>query len=339
MNYRDASLALWLQNNNKIYIPSQCDIDLTNSCNQSCYYCISAKFRNQQHIRTFAEYEQLLFKLNTWRYHSPNSVGTFQAVAFSGGGEPTLFHNYEKLIEKSIDYGFLTALTTNGIHLESLLTIDPTKLRKMNWIGVDLDAGNNSTYEIIRNSKISNAFDTVIKNARNARKLELPVDFKVLLNEYNSSEKELGDIFKIAKDVNIRQIYFRPAVLNNAAFDITPNLRQVITDLGKKFDVSCFVNITKTICRTYSRCYQMFNFPSFCADGNIYACCDFKGNPNFSIGNWIAGDFRDNWLSPAHIAVYDAIDTHRCPPCRNNQSNNNVEACLQDPQQLGVLHI
>ena len=340
MNYRDASLAHWMNNQSKIYIPSQCDIDLTNKCNQECYYCITNEFRHEQPVTPkYQAFEKLLQQLNTWREHSPNSVGTMQSITFSGGGEPTLLKGYENLIEQSIDYGFFTSLTTNGVLLNKLFEIDINKLRKMNWIGVDIDAGNPETYEKIRQSKTKDAFHKVLTNVRLARKLKLPVDFKVLVGEYNSSKKELQDIFRTANLVNIRMIYFRPVILANEAFDITAKMRQEITYFGEKYNVRFRINTTKTSERSYNRCHQMFNFPSFCADGNIYACCDHKGYDNFNIGTWdTIEDFRDSWLDSNHRAVYKRINTAFCPPCRSNSSNNNTQACLDDNTLLSVLH-
>jgi len=341
MNYRDASLAHWmLCTPKKVYIPSQCDIDLTNKCNQACYYCISEEFRKEHPVTPkYKEFEELLKKLYTWREHSPLSTGTMQSIAFSGGGEPTLLKGYEKLIEQSIDYGFFTSLTTNGVLLDKLLSIDDNKLRKMNWIGVDIDAGNPITYEKIRRSKTKDAFSKVMLNVQTARNMGLPVDFKILLGEYNSTNKELHDIFSIAQIVNIRMIYFRPVILANQSHHITAGMMKHMSFLGEKFSVKFKVNTTKTAERSYSICHQMFNFPSFCADGNIYACCDHKGYDNFKIGEWNnSSDFREDWLNNNHRAVYNNINTAFCPPCRSNTSNNNTQACLDDPTLLSCLH-
>ena len=83
----------------------------------------------------------------------------------------------------------------------------------------------------------------------------------------------------------------------------------------------------------------MFQFPVFCADGNIYVCCDNKGNPNFAIGRWDKDDFRDAWLSQRHFDVYNAIDTKLCPPCRPNYSNIKIQKILDDPSLMEVLYI
>ena len=193
--YHHASIVHWFENKNiKSILPTNVDIDLTNKCNQNCYYCISADFRESYPVQQkYTTYIKLISRLNTWRKHSPDSYGTLHAITFSGGGEPTLLKGYEKVIEYAIDCGFLVSLTTNGTLLDKLYKHVPIdKLKKLNWIGVDIDAGNPLTYESIRNSQTPNMFFKVVNNVIELRKLGVPVDFKVLTNEYNTSENDIN---------------------------------------------------------------------------------------------------------------------------------------------------
>ena len=50
--YHNASLVHWLTNNQrKTIIPAQIDIDLTNICNQDCFYCNSKEFRDASPVQ------------------------------------------------------------------------------------------------------------------------------------------------------------------------------------------------------------------------------------------------------------------------------------------------
>jgi radical SAM protein with 4Fe4S-binding SPASM domain len=82
----------------------------------------------------------------------------------------------------------------------------------------------------------------------------------------------------------------------------------------------------------------MFQFASFAANGKIYTCCDFKGDSRLEIGNWMEGDFRDDWINERHIDVYNSINTHLCPPCRPNKNNIEIQQCLDDPLMLSKLN-
>ena len=105
--YNVAELVHWMQNPNKTLLPAQVDIDLTNSCNQNCYYCNSADHRARLPVqKKYTEYIDLLDRLAGWRAHSPDSYGTTHTVTYPGGGEPTVLTGYEHVIEHTIDLGF-----------------------------------------------------------------------------------------------------------------------------------------------------------------------------------------------------------------------------------------
>jgi len=103
--YQYAELVHWMKNQDTMKIlPAQVDIDLTNVCNQDCYYCNSADFRAEKPVqKKYTEYIALLDQLATWRAHTPNSYGTTHTITYPGGGEPTVLVNYERVIEHTID--------------------------------------------------------------------------------------------------------------------------------------------------------------------------------------------------------------------------------------------
>jgi len=339
-SYHNASLAHWMLNaDKKKYIPSQIDIDLTNNCNQDCYYCISLQFRKKYTgHQPYTKYINLIDQLNNWRQHSPDSYGTLHAITFAGGGEPTLLKNYEKVLEKAIDCGFLISLTTNGTLLEKIFNIPIPKIQMMNWVGIDIDAGNLETYEKIRRSKTAGMFDRAVNNATELRKVGVPVDFKLLADENNTSKDEIYCMFELGKKVGIRMIYYRPVILEPGIFNITPKIVQHIKNASQKYNIPYKINLTKNLERNYSKCHQMFQFPSFCADGQIYACCDNKGNDHFKIGTWLDNDFRDQWQDKTHWEVYNNINTHFCQPCRPNINNIEIQNILNDHSKLGILN-
>jgi sulfatase maturation enzyme AslB (radical SAM superfamily) len=342
--YQHAEIVHWFKNQNiKKFIPSSVDIDLTNICNQDCFYCNSADHRREKPIqKNYQEFINLLDKLAAWRQHTPDSFGSLHTITYPGGGEPTVLPGYEKVLEHTVDLGFLTALTTNGTKLHKLIeNVHPDKIRKMAWIGIDIDAGEEELYEKIRRSLTKTSpFNKVMQHARELVSMGVNVDFKILLCEYNSTLPALENIFRKTKEVGVRLLYIRPAVLNGQAFPITPELLSLFENLGNKYSVQVKVNQTKYLPRNYNRCHQMFQFPVFCADGEIYTCCDNKGVANFSIGRWDQGDFRsDVWLSKRHYEVYNNISTHLCHPCRPNAANIQIQEIMNNPALLEKLYL
>lgn len=307
-------------------LPWQVDIDLTNLCNQDCYYCNSADFRaaSPKTGLTVQDYLTLIDRLATW-HQQAKTTGTIANVIFSGGGEPTLFKGYEKIVAAAIDAGFYVAMNTNGVHLDRLLSIGSPRLSKMAYLGLDIDAGNLATYEQIRRTKSKHSiFDRVRAAAARLVEHGAPLDVKVLLLPENTSTDELDSIFRYAADVRARSIHFRPGVVNGVAYPVTPLLETTIANLSAAYSVNAAVHTERHEKRNYKRCHQMFLFPSFCADGNLYLCCEYKGQEAFKLCSWV-DDFRTEWCSPKHREIYNRVNVVFCKPCRPNATNNKLE--------------
>lgn len=330
-------ISRWLQGQipGKI-LPWQIDLDTTNICNQSCYYCNTEQFRNDNPVYQSKEkYVELLDNLANWRKFDPNVFGTTSNVIFSGGGEPTLLPGYEDVIEKSIDSGFATAINTNGTKLKRLLKIDYEKISRMAYIGLDIDSGNPDTYEQIRRSKMSTSpFDDIKKTAKELGKIGAPLDIKALLMPENTSQSELNSIFEYARDVNARAVHLRPMVLDNKSFQLSDEIRLFINRASEIYRVKVELALGRYETREYSRCHQFFLFPSFCADGKIYLCCEYKGRPDVCLGSWVEDDWRDLWCSDKHKQMYDNFRTAFCKPCRPNTTNNNIQRAFIDPKSV-----
>lgn len=323
-------LARWLKDpGNTQMLPWQVDIDTSNICNQDCYYCNSKEFRDRESKQLPLDpYINLVDKLSRWRVDYPNTIGTINGIIYSGGGEPTLIPGFERLLEKTIDCGFLTALNTNGTKLEKLLEISPEKLKKMAYIGLDLDSADSITYENIRRSfDKKNVFDKVKISAAKLGSLNVPIDIKILLMDQNTTDKELNLLFQYAVDVNARSLHCRPVVLNNDIFKITQELQDKINNLSIKYGVKTVTSISRYEKRQYTKCHQLFLFPSFSADGNIYLCCEYKGRQDLKLGSWIDSDndWRKSWGSQKHQDIYNKFLTHFCKPCRPNKMNNQIQ--------------
>ena len=341
--YQFAELVHWMQNKDSMTIlPAQVDIDLTNVCNQDCYYCNSAEFRAKEPVqKKYTEYIDLLDKLAGWRAHSPRSYGTTHTITYPGGGEPTVLTGYEKVIEHTIDLGFLTSITTNGSNLDKLLSsVSVEKLRKIAWIGIDIDAGTQDLYEQIRRSLTARSlFNKVCANAQALIEAGVNVDFKCLINPLNDNYQAMDDLFDLVKRLGGRMLYFRPVIVNNQAHALTDTTLTMLEHLGQKHNVKYWVNNNKTLPRTYKKCHQMFHFPVFCANGKIYVCCEGKGDPQFELGSWDSGDFRDLWLGARHQEIYNRTNVGLCRPCRPNVNNIEIQKILDDPKQLETMYL
>jgi len=314
------------------FMPWQVDLDTTNICNQNCYYCNTADFRKAvPEFQPLDAYARLIEQLHNWRAHEPNIIGTLSNVIFSGGGEPTLLPGWETLVEQCIDCGFLVAMNTNGTNLDRLLTIPVAKLRTIAYIGVDIDSGNPETYERIRRSLSPHSpFEKVKRTAAQLGELGLNLDMKALLMPENTSPEEIRSFFQFARDVKARSVHLRPVVLEGRAFGITGEVFESIRQCEVEFGMRAVVAVGRYEPRQYKRCHQLFLFPSFSADGEIYLCCEYKGREDLCLGRWSdpSQDWRDLWCGDRHREIYHTLVTSLCKPCRPNTTNNRIEAAV-----------
>jgi sulfatase maturation enzyme AslB (radical SAM superfamily) len=181
-------------------------------------------------------------------------------------------------------------------------------------------------------------FGQVMRNAKDLVALGVNVDFKVLINQYNNNRSALEQIFQRSREVGVRLLYFRPAIINGQAYPWGNNEWEMLYELSDKYNVELKLNTSKTEKRNYTRCHQMYQFPVFCADGYIYTCCDNKGNHNFALGRWDEGDFRDLWLNDRHHSMYNTTNTQLCPPCRPNANNIQIQKIINDNSLLETLY-
>lgn len=334
--YQYAETVHFLKHPNKRRVPASVDIDLTNACNQDCYYCESSEFREHSPgQQSLNDYISLLNKLDTWAGSSDLFAGTVNTVCFSGGGEPTLFKGYEQVIKHSLDLGFRTSLITNGTNIHQLLSIDPAR---MAWVGVDMDAGSKDLYENIRKTKHQSIYQQVVESITKLSAHGVAVDIKILLNEYNCTQSALKDMFVMAQSAGARMIYFRPTVIAGQAYDFRSFI-PVIQDLSETYQLPVKMALKKFDPRTYNRCHQMYSFLIFCSDGCMYTCCENKGNDRFSLGSWTQNDFRTAWHSALHSSIYNGINTQLCPPCRSHDHNQALESLMQNPALADTLFL
>lgn len=338
MPYTDLSLKLCGKTNLPV-LPSHIDLDLTNVCNQDCFYCNSFNFRQKNLVQSsYEEYVKLLEQIFNWRKHTPFSAGTVRNINFTGGGEPTIHKDYHKIIEKAIDCNFLVSLITNGSKLDKLIDHLPDhKIKSIAWIGIDIDAGNKNTYEKIRRSLTKESlFDQVKENIACAVKKGYICDVKALLMEENTSKDELYSLFNYAKEVNARKLHIRPIVdqFTNKLFHISDDLKEMINNISKDIGIDYNLPQYRQQPRKYTKCHQMFLYPILAANGEISLCCEGRGQKRFVLGNWKTEDIRDLWFGKKHLEIYNSINTTLCPPCKPNKVNNLIQDDIDKAENL-----
>ncbi len=315
-------------------MPSRVDIDLTNVCNQDCFYCNSAEFRQKFLVSGPTPfYYRLIDQLYAWKETNPNHTGGINEVVFTGGGEPTVHKDYHKIVEYCIDKNFKVQIITNGSKLQKLVDYLPQeKIKNINWIGVDIDSAVPETYEKIRKSLTKQTlFHPMKKAVISACKKGYVCDIKVLLMEQNTSEYEIEQLFRFVQETGANKLHMRPFCdyENKKVFEVTEQMQTMIQNLSVKYNVKYNLNLARSTPRTYTKCHQMFLYPIFASNGDALVCCEGRGQKQFSIGNWMKTDVRKLWYNDKHMQIYNNTDVSLCPPCTPNKWNNAIQTLLQ----------
>jgi radical SAM protein with 4Fe4S-binding SPASM domain len=130
--------------------PISIEISPTNTCNLKCVYCSDHDLRDRQSKGVSLKKEKI-FEL----FDALKEGGT-NGVVIEGGGEPTIYSDFNSICVYAKEIGLDIGLITNGTS-----TLKPEILKIFRWIRVSLDA---STEEEFFNLKGVNCFEKVLSN-------------------------------------------------------------------------------------------------------------------------------------------------------------------------------
>lgn len=143
--------------------PITADIFLTNTCNNYCQYCTYGRWQELKKKPRYVKYDDFVKYVNILL-----DLGV-KGIILTGGGEPTINPDFDKITEylevNNINYG----INTNFNILKKI---------RPNFLKVSLDATNRDEYKRIRGV---DAYNNVMKNIRTYRKWQTENDVKTKL--------------------------------------------------------------------------------------------------------------------------------------------------------------
>ena len=185
-------------------VPRQVSIALTNRCDLACAHCYAPKSR-----------AQLRFDVVTRWLAELDSTGAL-GVGF-GGGEPTLYPEFERLCQHvARETRLSVSFTTHGHHIDDVLA---ERLRgSVHFVRVSMD-GVGATYESIRRRSFA-AFLTRLEYVRSISRFGI----NVVINE--RTLPDLDDVAIVAADVGACELSLLPQVPVRGVAAIPPDTSQ-----------------------------------------------------------------------------------------------------------------
>lgn len=208
-------------------------IEITNTCNLLCDFCIKNKRNNK--FMSINEFEIILKKLK----------GLTNYLYFHVLGEPLLHPKINELIDLATSYGYKINITTNGYLIGKIIDN-----KNINMINISLHSYNEK-YNIPLDSYLTNIFK-VVDNLINNNTL---VNLRLWVNnKYNN------DIIK-----QINEYYHTNIKLEKCTIK-----KNLYLDFNKNF---IWPDLNNNYYNELGKCYGLITHFGILVDGTIIPCC------------------------------------------------------------------
>lgn len=307
--------------------PITMEIDLTNKCNHKCVFCFYA-----EHIST--DNSTLETEILKERITEMAKLGC-KGISFTGGGEPTLHHNFKEILEHTHKNCIDCGLITNGSVVHKY--IDEI-LYNLKWIRISLAGGNSNSYKEVQGV---DQFDKVIKNIillsneKKNRNSNLNIGIRVLVTQNNINSLE--NLIEILKDTSINYIQLAPDMFtnDNGEFWNSENTQNIFKKINKILEVNNIMQLTTGYLNHQnhldyvSTCYAHFFQGALTAEGNLIFCKNARDKTKFVIGNIYEKTFSEIWDDQVTKNLESHIKPSNCGLfCKCMQLNVSMQESL-----------
>jgi len=332
--------------------PITLELHLSNICDHHCPFCT---FRDSVHksLERNATFPLELID-NIIRDSKKMHI---KAIVYSGGGEPLLYSNFIKVVEKFSSINIDQGLITNGSKLDDD-DILKSVIKNFSWIRVSVDAGSANVYE--RTHGTDQKFEKIINNVKRLSRLKkdlhsskprIGVSFLLTMENYN----DLIRAVEVFSETGIDYFQVKPLVMNAEERIASGNIfwKQAVFDqllalpahsktnyhvytLGFKF-----IDLLKAVNKKqFSKCHGHPFYPVITANGKIYVCCLMIGHEKLCYGeltNEIG--FYEIWTTKERPKIGNSVNVLSCPlNCKLSETNKTLEpfftANYDDPNFL-----
>ncbi|MFH1181030.1 MAG: radical SAM protein [bacterium] len=178
------------------FAPLSINLDLTTACNNQCPFCIDKLVLNTGKILDFNYLSGLIKK---W------SKDGLKSVIILGGGEPTIYPDFEKVIQLLKEHGLQIGIVTNGLQMQRIENVGDL-FREKDWIRLSLDAGTDETFQRLHLPRLKITLEKILDDVSRLKKknpkLQIGFSFLVIPGSVCSGIKladNLGEIFSAAQ--------------------------------------------------------------------------------------------------------------------------------------------
>jgi radical SAM protein with 4Fe4S-binding SPASM domain len=295
----------------EIPVPEVVEIFPTNYCNFACSHCrCEDSHGDENQYMDFGAFRRLLEEL----YQKG-----IKTLEFSGGGEPLVHPQIDKIFDTMINYNFRLGLITNGYRFVDSDDLVEKALKCSDWIRFSVDAFSDDTYRKVHGKEdvsYTKLKSTIKKMIQCSGPTSSNIGIKMLVSQLNVHELNLA----IEEALELKPDYLQFKFLGNHQLELEDRqkyeetLIKKIASLGSK-EVSIEFSPSYGGRRKYEKCLLNALHPVIDWNGTVYMCAFFDHRrEKHSIGNIHDGGFFNHWGTPFHKEKIKGIDIHECVP-------------------------
>ncbi|MBF0126782.1 MAG: radical SAM protein [Magnetococcales bacterium] len=306
--------------------PILVEVSPTNLCNHRCDFCAYEYLERNGNYLDLDRFRETLGELK--------ALGT-RSLFYSGEGEPLLHKGLPDIIAWAGGLGFEQALNTNGSRLSP--AVSEQVLPHMSWVRFSINGVNAEDYA--RHHRVArNQFELVMKQLEFAAGLKARLGLPVALGvQFVYLGQEPGEVIALARRMKALGVsYFALKQFNkhpNIAFTLeTPPPIEALSQLRELSDSGFQATVRLGALewqapREYRRCQALPFFAEIVANGDVYACGPYLGDPAFCYGNIHHMSFDRMWSAEnrrkveQHVCGIGDLDAVCMPNCRLHEVN------------------
>ena len=332
----------WM-NSKTNYLPPPIEgaIDPFAECNLRCEFCVGQRYLREHREEVSMRVLPTDYTLRLIDFMRRWGV---RGVCFSGGGEPTLHPDFDKILDKASD-GMEAAFASNVVRISEKLA---ESIMKCRWVGMSIDAAQRSTYAKIKGAdKFEDTLTNILylTNLREKTNSKVALCYKMLMMPENVSQ--IHDACKLAKCLGVQDFFVRPVDFERDDIkghkQLQFNKKQIeeqfnlcheeetddfhVYTVIQKFDENFHNRLT------FKRCLATPILLDVLTDGNAYVCVDKKMQAKYKLAScypdpevilkWWGSDYHREFLR--QIIPEKECAGMRCTwQCYNEQIENTV---------------
>lgn len=227
-----------------------------------------------------------------------------QGVVWSGGGEPTLHPQFERIVTEAHRLGLAQGMYTHGGHIsaERAALIK----RAFSWVVVSLDRADADSYRAYKGGR-PRGFEQACQGIRALAEAPGPCTIGVSFLLDKDTWQDIPQKVELAERIGADYTTFRPMIEFDQAdpahptddrswiTEALPALRQAATQPRVVCDPDRFIEYRDWAGRGYQTCYGIRMNTTITPDGRVWLCVNRRGFPGSCLGDLRQESFAAIW--------------------------------------------